>query len=164
MVKPMQILSLDPGPTESGWCIFDGTKVIDSGVADNHDLLSWVQAGQHCDILAIEMIANMGMSVGATTFDTVRWIGRFQQAWSEPEKVRLVYRRQVKSCICGNQQAKDANIRTALIDLLGPPGTRKLPGPTFGVKSHAWSALGVCVTALELMGIRADPQQRELVP
>lgn len=159
----MNIMAIDPGPTESGWCIFDGAKVINCGVADNHDLLRWVQAGQDCDFLAIEMIANMGMTVGATTFDTVKWVGRFQQAWREPEKVRLVYRRQVKTCICGNQQAKDPNIRQALIDLLGPPGIKSRPGPTYGVKSHAWSALAVCVTALEQLGVRVDPKQTTLV-
>jgi len=46
-------------------------------------------------------------------------------------------------------KAKDANIRQALIDKLGPVGTKKSPGPLWGVKSHIWSALAVAVTALE---------------
>lgn len=158
----VKLLSLDPGPTQTGWCIFDGTSVVDSGTHDNHDVLQWVKAGQGCDFLAIEMIANMGMAVGATTFDTVRWIGRFQQAWHAPDAVKLVFRREVKSCICNSQRAKDANIRTALIDLLGEQGTKKNPGPTYGVSSHAWSALAVAVTAFERMGIRVDPKQMGL--
>lgn len=158
----MKILALDPGPTESGWCIFDGATVEDAGIAQNADVLRWVQAGQGCDFLAVEMIANMGMAVGATTFDTVRWIGRFQQAWHAPEAVKLVFRREVKSVICNSQQAKDANIRQALIDLLGAQGTKKHPGPTYGVSGHAWSALAVAVTAFEKMGIKVDPKQREL--
>ena len=157
-----RLFALDPGPSETGWCIFDGASVVDSGVHANHDVLRWVKAGQGCDFLAIEMIANMGMAVGATTFDTVRWIGRFQQAWHSPEAVKLVFRREVKSCICNSQRAKDANIRQALIDLLGAPGTKKHPGPTYGVSSHAWSALAVAVTAFERMGIRVDPKQRAL--
>jgi hypothetical protein len=36
-----------------------------------------------------------------------------------------------------------------LIDKLGVVGTKKNPGPLFGMKSHAWAALGVAVTALE---------------
>lgn len=143
----MLIFACDPGPTVSGWVLYNSGRVIDSGVADNHDLLRWVQNGQGADTLAIEMIAGMGMTVGQTTFETVRWIGRFQQAWSYPEAVHLVYRRQVKQFLCGNQQAKDTNIRQALIDLLGPLGVKAKPGPTYGVKSHAWAALAVAVCA-----------------
>jgi len=141
------IFAIDPGTKESGWVLFNGSGVIDSGVADNHDVLRWVQDGQGADMLAIEMIAGMGMTVGQTTFETVRWIGRFQQAWRDPEAVKLVYRREVKQHLCNNQQAKDKNIRQALIDLLGAPGTKKAPGATYGVISHAWSALAIAVTA-----------------
>jgi len=141
------ILAIDPGTKESGWVLLADGKVLDSGVHDNHDVLRWVQAGQGADLLAIEMIASMGMSVGQTTFETVRWIGRFQQAWRDPEAVRLIYRHQVKQHLCGTQRAQDTNIRQALLDLIGPQGVKKAPGPTYGVKSHAWSALGVAVTA-----------------
>lgn len=144
-----RVFAIDPGPTQSGWVIFEGGKVVQSGVDNNHDMLPWVKHGQHADVLAIEMIASMGMAVGQTTFDTVRWIGRFQQAWKEPEAVKLVYRHQVKTHLCGTQQAKDPNIRQRLLDKIGLPGTKKAPGPTYGVKSHAWAALAVAVTALE---------------
>lgn len=143
----MTTLAIDPGTTESGWVLLDGTVVVDSGVSDNHDVLRWVQAGQGADTLAVEMIANMGMAVGKSTFDTVRWIGRFQQAWREPEAVQFVFRHQVKQHLCGSQRAKDPNIRQALLDVLGPQGTKAKPGPTYGVKSHAWAALAVAVTA-----------------
>lgn len=145
-----RVLAIDPGTTESGWVLLNGRTVEDSGVHDNHDVLRWVQAGQGADMLALEMIAGMGMTVGQTTFETVRWIGRFQQAWRDPEAVRLVYRREVKQFLCGNQQAKDPNIRQALLDLVGPQGVKKAPGPTYGVKSHAWQALGVAVVAANL--------------
>lgn len=145
----LAILALDPGTTETGWTLYRDGKVIDSGVADNHDVLRWVQAGQDADVLAIEMIANMGMAVGVSTFTTVRWIGRFQQAWRNPEAVRFVMRHQVKQHLCGTQRAKDPNIRQALIDKIGPQGTKKEPGPTYGVKSHAWAALAVAVTVAD---------------
>jgi len=111
-----------------------------------------VQAENYGDIdtLAIEMIASYGMAVGREVFETCVWIGRFQQVWRSPESVRLVYRRDVKLHLCGNPRAKDPNIRQALIDLLGPAGTKKQPGPTYGVKSHAWAALGVAVTVAGL--------------
>ncbi len=145
-----RVFAIDPGTTKSGWVLLNGREVEQAGVDDNNELLTWVKHGQRCDLLAVEMIASMGMSVGQETFDTVRWIGRFQQAWREPESVRLVLRRDVKSFLCGSQRANDGNVRQALIDLIGPPGTKKVPGPCYGVKSHAWQALAVAVTAHEL--------------
>ncbi len=141
------IFAVDPGTTKSGWVLFDAGRVVDSGVHDNHDLLRWVQAGQGADILAIEMVASYGMAVGREVFETVRWIGRFQQAWRDPEAVRLVYRQEVKLHLCKTTKANDANIRQALIDKYGAPGTKKAPGSTYGVSSHAWAALGVASTA-----------------
>ena len=143
----MLIFAIDPGTTQSGWVLFSGAKVVDSGVHDNADVLRWVQAGQGADVLAIEMIASMGMAVGQSTFDTVRWIGRFQQAWSDPDDVRFITRHQVKLHLCGSMRAKDPNVRQAVLDLLGEPGTKKKPGATYGVRSHAWSALAVAITA-----------------
>ena len=101
----------------------------------------------NADELAIEMVASYGMAVGKEVFETVRWIGRFQQCWRDPDAVRLIYRRDVKLHLCGSPRAKDANIRQALIDQLGPVGVKREPGPLYGVKSHAWSALAVAVTA-----------------
>ena len=141
------ILALDPGPQQTGWCLFDISRVVDSGVHDNHDVLRWVREGQGADTLAIEMIASYGMAVGREVFETVRWIGRFQQAWAEPDEVLLVYRQQVKLTLCKSAKAKDANVRQALLDMLGPKGTKAKPGPLYGVSSHAWSAVAVAVTA-----------------
>jgi hypothetical protein len=143
----MIVFAIDPGTTQSGWALLEGAHVIDSGVSENADLLRWVQAGQGADVLALEMVASYGMAVGRDVFETVRWIGRFQQAWRDPEAVRLVYRKDVKMHLCGTMKAKDPNVRQALLDQLGPPGTKKAPGNTYGVKSHAWSALAVAVTA-----------------
>lgn len=140
------MLAIDPGPTRSGWCILDGTHVRDSGVDDNHELLRWVQHGQHCDTLAIEtMQASYGL-VGESVVDTLVWVGRYRQAWRDPEAVQLISRQRVKAAICnGNTRASDSGVRLALIERLGPPGTKRAPGPTYGVTSHTWAALAVAV-------------------
>lgn len=144
----MRILAIDPGTDESGWCVLCEGKITASGVNSNAHLMEMVQGGCffNTETLAIEMIASYGMAVGREVFETCVWVGRFQQAWRDPESVKLVYRRDVKLHMCGTSKAKDANIRQALIDLLGPQGTKKAQGATYGVKSHAWAALGVAVT------------------
>jgi hypothetical protein len=142
------ILAIDPGTTESGYVVLNDGCAEQAGVLPNYSMLNFVQLWDE-PAVAIEMIASYGMPVGAEVFETVRWIGRFQQACRDPDAVRLIYRKDVKMHLCGTPRAKDGNIRQALIDKLGAPGTKKAPGPTYGVKSHAWAALGVAVTALE---------------
>lgn len=145
-ISGTRILAIDPGTAESGWCYLFGDKVGMSGVFPNEDMLRLIASERQCAV-AIEMVASYGMAVGREVFETCVWIGRFMQASHQPEAVKLVYRRDVKLHLCGNPRAKDANIRQALLDLIGPQGTKKQPGPTYGVKSHAWAALGVAVTA-----------------
>ena len=142
------ILAIDPGPSESGWCLYRDGRVLKSGVAANPVLRGAVKHNiEGADVLAIEMVQNFGMPVGAEVFSTCLEIGRYVEAWHDPEAVRLVFRKDVKLLLCGTARAKDPNVRAALIDLIGPPGTKRDPGPTYGVKSHAWSALAVAVTA-----------------
>jgi hypothetical protein len=105
--------------------------------------------------VAIEMIASYGMPVGREVFETCVWIGRFQQALESPGTAELVYRKDVKLHLCGSPRAKDGNVRQALIDLFPATGggktpqigTKKQPGPLYGMSSHAWAALGVAITA-----------------
>lgn len=142
-------LAIDPGTHQSGYAIFDGQRVHHAGIADNLDMLDTIRQAQ-VDIFAIEMIACYGMAVGKETFETCVWIGRFVQTCLDAHGSlpTLVYRKDVKLYLCGSPRAKDANIRQALIDMIGIPGTKKNPGPTYGVSSHAWSALAVAVMAL----------------
>lgn len=143
----MRVLAIDPGTTISGYVLFDGT-VLDAGVIDNTVLIDRLHTFEDVDMLAIEMIASYGMAVGKEVFETCVMIGRFIERWKILKNLPcdLIYRRDVKLNLCGSVRAKDANIRQSLIDLLGKPGTKKQPGPTFGVTSHAWSALAVAVT------------------
>jgi hypothetical protein len=148
------ILAIDPGTDESGWCLYCDGEVLDSGVSSNPEMLGRMLRNPCSVQLAIEMVASYGMPVGREVFETVRWIGRFQQAWHEPESVRLVYRKDVKMHLCGTTKAKDSNIRQAILDLFPrigggktpQVGTKAKPGPLYGVSSHVWPALGVAIT------------------
>ena len=143
------LIYIDPGTTHSGWVLMRGPVLWNSGVCENGEILDMLR-GTPLASVAIEMIASYGMAVGKEVFETCVWIGRMVQV-AGPERVRLVYRQEVKMHLCNSPRAKDANIRAAIIDLYGGKaeaiGTVKRQGPLYGVKSHAWAALGVAITA-----------------
>ena len=142
----MTILALDPGTTETAFVLWDGRRIIDADHLPNTEIRQ-ILIGREYDEVACEMIASYGMAVGKEVFMTCVWIGRFTEvARVEP---RLCYRRDVKLHLCHSPRAKDGNVRQALIDRLGPQGTKKSPGPTYGMKSHLWAALAVAVYAFD---------------
>jgi hypothetical protein len=142
----MKILGVDPGTTQSGYVLFDG-RVLQAGVMPNEDLLKII-ADDRSDVFAIERIVSYGTVVGDETFQTVHWAGRFQQAWACPDEVRLIRRLDVKKSLGLMGSAKDKHVNAALLEQIGPKGTKANPGPTYGVASHAWAALGIAVTVM----------------
>ena len=148
----MKLLAIDPGTTQSGWVNYCGGRIYGSGVMDNDLLLHHIATPDWADTLAIERFEARGMAIGDESVVTVLWTGRFWQAWADQSSVLLVKRSEVKSYLCGTTRAKDTNVRTALIDLLGEKGTKAAPGPLYGMSSHAWSALAVAVTATKAAG------------
>jgi hypothetical protein len=145
------MLAIDPGTTESAFVAYvPSSGIIAHGKMPNAELLELLPSlrAKGGPDVAVEMIASYGMAVGREVFETCLWVGRFIERL-QPAPVRLIYRLQVKSHLCHSQKAKDANIRQALIDKLGPPGTKKKPGPTYGISGDTWAALAVAVTACE---------------
>lgn len=136
------ILAIDPGTTQSGFVLWDGS-VLDKGVIDNQMILFRLRnPGENPpEIIAIEMIASYGMAVGKEVFETCVWIGRFVERSTAP--AHLLFRRDIKIHLCGTAKAKDGNIRQSLIDKHGAPGTKKSPGKTYGISGHLWAALAV---------------------
>lgn len=139
------VLAIDPGTTKSGFCLFDG-RVLSSGVMPNEDLLKIVR-DDRSDALAIERLVNYGSIVGDEVFETANWAGRFQEAWGCPDEVLRITRREVKRALGLPGTAKDKDVNERLRQLVGAKGTKKAPGPTYGVTSHAWAALGVAYAA-----------------
>jgi hypothetical protein len=138
------ILAIDPGTTHSAFVQYRAGEILDHGWVENAEMRQ-VLIGREYDAVAIEMIASYGMAVGASTFETCVWIGRFTEV-ARVEPV-LCYRKDIKLFLCGTMRAKDANVRQALLDLVGPQGTKAKPGQTYGIKSHSWAALAVAVFA-----------------
>ena len=147
---------IDPGTRESGLAVIDtesmtpliAVKISNSEVTATLEktMTSHGIAPDEIDI-AMEAIASYGKPVGRETFETCVWIGRMDEQIAGligryPDKV---YRREEKMTLCGTIRARDSDIRSALINLIGPVGTAKNPGPLYGVYRDAWSAIAVAV-------------------
>jgi hypothetical protein len=142
----MRVLAIDPGTHESGYVVYEDGRVVTSGVLPNDDLLKIVK-DDNSDALAIEGFKARGNVIDNNCVQTIRWEGRFQQAWGCPEDVWLIPRMDVKKAIGVPGSADDAKVNARLRELVGEKGTKANPGPTFGVSTHAWAALGVAVAA-----------------
>lgn len=164
----MKYLAIDPGNEQSAWVFYDGDtkQVLRHGLETNHELLNriylntWAKGEDKLELphlLAMELIQSMGMAVGQTVFDTCIWTGRLIEAWlAQNRHNNYVYvtRRQEKLHLCGSMRAKDTNIRQAIMDRYGSTrqkaiGTKKQPGPLYGVRKDIWAAIAVAITADE---------------
>lgn len=156
----MRILAIDPGPLLSARVVIDtlpiagGTfpfRIMSYVKATNHDVLDDVRIRtQGSNVIVIEKITHYGMPVGAEVFDTVFWTGRFYQA--SITRAVMIPRRDVKLHICNSQRVKDNNIRAALIERFGEPGTKKNPGMLYGIHGDCWQALALAITFAENAG------------
>lgn len=146
----MTILAIDPGPRQSAWCMWDGEKIMGKGIIVNElaDELPLVNT------VAVEHLQCFGMSVGKEVFETAYFIGELRARVKAFGQVFIpVFRKEIKLHFCESMRATDSNIRTALIDRFGPPGTKRQPGPTFGLKKDMWSAFAIAVYAWDKQSI-----------
>lgn len=154
----MSLLAIDPGTEESAYVLLeeDNRTVVDAAIVPNDTLLEllmydYSRPGLR---LVLEMVACYGMPVGAETFQTCVWIGRFIQV-VYPLPVELMTRNQVKMALCHTiKGVNDSVIRQRLIDMYGPTekvakGNKKQPGPLYGIHHDMWAALALGVAFLE---------------
>lgn len=168
----MKVIAIDPGPVTSAMVEIDpiDQSILGKEIMDNWDLLKILEHPTKSDELAIEDMSPMGKTTGRTVFNTLKWIGRFQQAFVqgyEEEKCALITRVEVKLKMCDSIICNDRDIRQAVIDYytkITPPsllgggktplvGTKKNPGPLFGVARDLWQAIAV---GLAYIDIRKD--------
>ena len=148
----MIVVGIDPGPVESAYVVWDaGAKaIINYGDQENRYM---IHAIEECTRLgyrvAIEQMRGFGILASNPLFDTCVWVGRFVQAWGE-EVCELVPRKTVVTHLCGNARAGDKFVREALIARIGPQGTKREPGPTYGIAGHKWPALAVAITYADM--------------
>ena len=156
----MRILAIDPGTTESGVVIWDGTHIDAFGKIDNEEMFLWLEPGKH-DVAVIEQVKSYGMSVGQSVFDTVFWAGKFYDRLTHTHGIptEMMPRMDVKMHLCHSPRAKDTNIKQALIDRFAPntpnhgKGKKASPGFFYGFKSDIWAAMALAVTYYDKKGV-----------
>lgn len=151
----VKLMSIDPGTTESAYCLMRNGNVEAFGKVPNYDILRMFNTGLCLTDAVCERIRSYGMPVGAEVLETCEWCGRFQQeALRQGIAWHWLTRKDVTSHLCGQSKAGDANVRCALIDrFCGKElaiGRKKSPGPLYKMAGDSWSALGVGVTWMDM--------------
>lgn len=161
------VIGIDPGPKETAIALWDPNDQKVVALVEvpseqvNATLVELINMSRdRIDpfvVVGIEQVRSYGMAVGAEVFDTVHWSGRFHQflydhfpELNEEQRVFLIPRGHVKMHLCNSMRAKDTNINQVIADRFGGKdkckGTKKEPGPLFGIKGDMWAALGVALT------------------
>lgn len=161
----MTVLGIDPGTEQSAYVLYDGTRVLQSGMVPNDvGRFTIARLAGVADGVVFEQIESYGMAVGREVFETVFWTGRFYEAASAHHLADRMTRKTVKVHLCGFARAQDSNVRMALLDRFGGKtvgiGTKAQPGPLYGIKSHLWAALALAVTWYDLHAVAAPEARR----
>lgn len=162
------VYAVDPGPERSALVVLGSDlSIVGAHLWENDALLRelWRNVAPLGSQLVVERIESYGKPVGVEVFDTCIWTGRFIEAWrgvrpSMQDAWSLLPRRAVKLHLCDSPRATDATIRQALIDRYGPGrekaiGTKRNPGPLYGIKADLWAALALGITYQETVGSEA---------
>jgi hypothetical protein len=152
------IFAIDPGTTQSAAVEWNGEKIGFCKIVENEELLQYCKAAWGCphfnenNRVVVEMVASYGMPVGREVFETVLFVGRLMEVgMANGCDFKLIYRQAVKLNLCHSARANDSNIRQALIDRFGAPGTKKAPGLTRPLTRDLWQAFALAVTAFDTL-------------
>lgn len=158
--ESMRILAIDPGPERCGLVIYDteAGEVAQCDKAATVDavitLIRYAQADHGVQLIACERVQSYGIA-GASLLRTSEVYGRVLQA-TEAAGLPFVgrYRREVLSLLMvAGRGNRDAMVRERMLEMHGGSrsaacGTKRAPGPLYGVTSHAWQALGLAMAVI----------------
>jgi hypothetical protein len=148
------IVAIDPGSKASAYVVWDGKKILDfNNQIENKDLLDVLESyADDNHQLVIEKVEGFGMTAGETLFETVFWAGRFFQHWvSMTGGANRLGRKEIKRRLCGVTTAKDKDINEYMMMRFGEGdhrishGTKKAPGPLYGIAGDGTAALAVAL-------------------
>lgn len=151
------ILAIDPGPEKSGVVVYDNDRkvIVESCIEENDRVICRMHTLSKIEVI-IEWVEPYGARVGSTTFRTVYWIGRFAESARREvgDRWTLVSRRDLKRKWGLPMNATDTDIRNYILDMFGgirkvAVGTKKQPGPLYGLKGHCWQALALALMVSE---------------
>jgi len=157
------VLGIDPGKT-IGMCALSqfGIRAEEYGSDDSTLTLlrlsvEELRASGWDITVVIEGIVPYAQPLDAAVIATCYQIGQLQYALRDLATVKMISRKEVKSHLLGKTTGSDVDVKRALIDALGEPGTKANPGPTYGVKGHGWAALAVAyVASCQLQGDKGE--------
>lgn len=150
----MILLGIDPGPELHGYALLDTEtwRVLASG--NSPTPLIYARGAPILDGIAIENVQPMGQVLSHGLLATIR-----AQIELEREAQELMYRAPilvprvaVKRELVGKHNCNEPHVNAALrarycerhkCSESALKGTKKNPGPLFGISSHAWPALAL---------------------
>jgi len=160
----MRIIGIDPGNVESAIAYFDGERCEFLKTGNDNLILTlhkWITE-KRPDMIYIEGMQSFGMAVGQSVFETAYFIGQIQM-WKQLShyhvKMEMIFRKDVKIHHCNSMKAKDGNIRQALIDRFGEPGTKNNPGLLYKCSKDMWSAVAIAVMGYDRLTQNAPAKE-----
>lgn len=149
------VVGIDPGPDSSGVVVYDlraKTLVCSDSAMSLETLRLLLDDIPHDQAVVACERTSAGPASGEVVL-TTEVVGRVaEMCHARGLDCTLYYRRVVlQTLACSGAGSKDSQVRNALIELHGATkaaavGTKKAPGPLYGIATHAWQALGVAVT------------------
>lgn len=165
------VMGIDPGSEKSAGVLYWPSNEIvlaspgGTNKLGNEAFLAWIREhaprSAHCAVEVTKPYTLTAKASGKAYFpgqlmDAGYWGGRFAQCWAESSgaDVEVLDRHDAKRHLLGKRKGTDADIRAAIIRRFGKSkacavGTKRLPGPLYGVSGDAWAALAVAITYAE---------------
>ena len=147
----LSVIGIDPGKT-LGWFRYDELCAYSGEFESISDL---PHAGSA--VVAIETVKPYSQPLSQDVIDTCIQIGELKRRYP---RALLITRGEVKQHLLGRATGSDTDVRRALIDIFGDPGTKKDPGRLYGVKGHGWAALAVAYVVYEQLCGRVGEARR----
>lgn len=121
-----QILAIDPGTSKTGYTILDQETMVPIRFAKipNEEMLELLKTLVEDHPLVANVVCEFpvarGQMAGNDLFATIEYAGRYHQICEDlGVPFHKFDRKDVKMTVCGNNRAKDPQVRQALIDLYG---------------------------------------------
>lgn len=143
------ILAIDPGPTRCAFAVLEDGELDLRGIDDTDAVVRLVRDITPGELhVAIETIEPWAGVVGPAALDTMRVVGRLEEAAHGALSVTLLRRSQVLKALglTGLPKGKaQAAVRLLLLDRWGGGNPVRRDHPLHGVRDDVWSALAVGV-------------------